>query len=248
MTDHAAGTAELEQVAPGMLALVQDPARSFDLKDLIAKLAAPAAPLPAGSPAPKPAPAPDMSPALLAALKRLHEVYGKVAPSEARKLEKTEVERLTEENWVIAQISTALGNRETQIDEAMRHHMDAVAREQGITGPLIPSGKAKGHVLAAKPGVPFRVEVEGFEDDWRQQLTSGEADLSPALLTEKVNSGEITRAEYLALTEPPSTRLLTSVRISMFLRKHPARGLNILRMITTRKPDGASLVSPKKKQ
>lgn len=241
-TERAAGTArELEQVAPGSLAYVTATSGTkWDLAKLAGMLREePPAPV---EPPKIEATAPvKITPELRAALRKLSEVFGSVVPTEPRKLEQAEVDRLTEERDVIAQVVTALGKRDKDIDEAMRHHMDHLAPEDA---PVIQTGVARGHRLLATEGHPFEVPVTGMADAWQQRRVASKAELSVGLLADLLADGTITSAEFNALTIP--VRELDEAKIRVATRRSPARYLSILRAITTRKGDTAQLVPPKK--
>jgi hypothetical protein len=241
--ERAAGTAqELEQVAPGSLAYVTAtaPGAKWDLARL-AGLLRDEAPAPVEPPKVEAASPVKITPELRAALRRLPDVFGSVVLTEPRKLEQAEVDRITEERDVISQVVTALGRRDKDIDEALRHHMDAYAQP---STPVIAAGVARGHRLLASEGHPFEVPVTGMADAWQQRRVAGKAELSVGLLADLLADGSITRAEFNALTVP--VRELDEARIRAATRRSPARVLSILRAITTRKGDTAQLVPPKK--
>jgi len=241
--ERAAGTAkELEQVAPGSLAYATatDPSKKWDLAKLAGMLGGDAEP-PKVTPQPRPAEPVKITPELRAALRRLPEVFGGVAPTESRKLEAAEVRRLTDERTVLNQVITALGNRDKEIDETMRTHMDYLAPEGT---PVIAEGVAKGHRLLADEGQPFEVPVEGYEDAWQQRKVRGRADMSIGVLADLLVAEKITKEEFMSLTA--QVRVLDDDKIRRAVRKNPARVLSILKAITLRKGDTAQLVPPKK--
>lgn len=242
-TERAAGTAkELEQVAPGSLAYVTatTPGAKWDLAKLAGMLRD-EAPAPVEPPRIEATAPVRITAELRAALRKLPEVFGSVVPTEPRRLEQAEVDRLTEERDVIAQVITALGKRDKDIDEAVRHHMDALAPADA---PVIQTGVARGHRLLAGEGQPFEVPVTGMSDAWQQRRVAGKAELSIGLLADLLADGSITREEFNALTVP--VRELDESKIRAATRKSPARFLSILRAVTTRKGDTAQLVPPKK--
>ena len=149
--ERIAGTA-LAQVATDSQAYLTatDPSKRWTLEALT-KMLAGEAPQPEVAPA-KPPTAVTVTPELRAALSLVAKLFGGVQPTEPRKLEKAEVTMITAEYRALAAVVGLLKARCGSIDEAMRHHMDAVARELGITGPVVADGVAKGHILAAKPG------------------------------------------------------------------------------------------------
>jgi len=240
--ERIAGTA-LAQVASDSAAYLTatDSHKTWTV-DALAKLLAGEAPRPEVPPA-KPAETVTVTPELRAALSLVAKVFGGVQPTEPRKLEEAEVTRITAEYRALAAVVGLLSKRGKAIDEAMRHHMDAVAREMGITGPVVAVGVAKGHILAAKPGVPFEVTVDGLKDSWQQRFTSGEAELSMTDLWQLLDEGLVTKDELYALTS--TERTLDESKIKRAVKRDPKRYLAILASITRRKPDGASLYPPK---
>jgi hypothetical protein len=240
--DRIAGTALAQVAADSQAYLTATGSKTWTL-DALTKMLAGEAPQPEVSPAP-PAKTVTVTPELRAALSLVAKLFGDVQPTEPRKLEEAEVRRITAEYRALAAVTVLLSARNKAIDEAVRHHMDAVARELGITGPIVAEGAAKGHILAAKPGQPFEVTVEGLEDPWQQRLTTGTAELSMTDLWQLLDEGLITREDFNALTS--TVRELDESKIKRAVKRDPKRYLGILMAITRRKPDGASLYPPKK--
>jgi hypothetical protein len=243
-TDESIAGTALAQVATDSSAylMATDPGKTWTV-DALAKLLAGEAPQPEVSPAP-PAKTVTVTPALRAALSLVAKLFGDVQPTEPRKLEEAEVKRITAEYRALAAVIVLLGARNKAIDEAVRHHMDAVARELGITGPVVADGVAKGHILAAKPGEPFEVTVEGLEDPWQQRFTTGNSELSMTDLWQLLDEGLITREQFNAITS--AERALDDSKIKRAVKRDPKVYLPILASITRRRPDGASLYPPKK--
>jgi hypothetical protein len=239
--ERTAGTA-LAQVATDSTAYLMATGNQTWTLDALIKTLAQEAPQPEVAPA-KPAERVAVTPELLAALRKVAEVFGGVQPTEPRKLEEAEVTRITAEYQALATVTGLLFKRAEAIDEAMRHHMDAVARGLGITGPLVADGKAKGHILAAKPGEPFEVTVEGLKDPWQQRRATGKAELSMTDLWQLLDEGLITRDDFSMLTS--AVRELDESKIRRAVKRDPKKFLAILESITRRKPDGASLYPPK---
>jgi hypothetical protein len=154
------------------------------------------------------------------------------------------VKSLTDEAAVITAIAGPLGARLKDIQALIRMHGDFTAEEQGLANERIASGVAKGHWLAATPGSPFEIPVDGYEDAWQQRYVNGGCDTSLPDLEALEASGEVTRQEFLAMTS--TVRQMDETKMASFIRKNPARGLEILRKITRRNPPGASLYAPKK--
>jgi len=185
------------------------------------------------------------------ALGQISKLFGGFQLTERRPLTDKELVQLTDEASVITEAAKPLAARIEVIAEMLRVHMDAQTEQSaGRLGrvvrsvPRILSGKAKGHYLLAGAASPYKVSVPGYEQCWEQRYVSGSAVTDPAKLLELYEAEEITREEYLALTR--EQRVYDEDKVAAFVRKHPARGLEILAAITTRKDPGAQLVSPKK--
>lgn len=245
-TESPAGTELAAQVAPGALALATG-SKSWTIADLAAKLAGPAPVLPADSPAPAPAAKTALGTNLKRALALLPKVFGKVQPTESRKLEQAELAELTDEAIAIHQVTKPLGARLNVISEIVRHHMDHAAEADGLVNEntlRVAKGVAAGHYLIARPEDPFTVPVEGYEEAWQQRYVSGGVNVSAAPLPQLLESEKITREEFLAFTR--SARVYDEANAAAFIRKFPQRGLEILALLTTRDAPGASLYPPKK--
>lgn len=242
MTDETTGTA-IEQVAPGALALVQG-SKQLNIAELADKLLAPLAPVPLDSPFPKPPKASAVSDKLRGALRSVAAVFGGVQPTERRKLEAAEVKSLTDEAMVISAIIKPLGARLKDIQEIVRMHGDFLAEEQGMASERIAGGVGEGHWLAATPGSPFEIPVDGYEEPWQQRYVKGGTETSLAVLEEMEADGTVTRQEFLAMTA--TVRQLDETKMASFIHKNPLRGLEILKKITKRSAPSASLYAPKK--
>ena len=241
-TQAPAGTA-LAQVAEGVLARVQD-GKPFTVTELATLMARPAAKLPKDAEFPAPPSPVKFTDALRKALRALPDVFGKVAPTERRKLEGAEVRALTDEINAIDAAFTELESRREAIKELMRTHQDYQATEEGVAGERVADGVAKGHYLSAGAGKPFKTPVEGYSESWQQRYVSGKSAQRLPALKDLLAAGEITRAEYLGFTS--TKRVLDEMKISEYIRRHPQRGLQVLAAITVQAPPGASLYAPKK--
>lgn len=239
-----AGTA-LAQVAPGALARVAS-GKPFTVADLADLIAGPAEKPKEETSFPAVPAQVKITDAVRKALAALPKVFGQVAPTERRKLEKDELSRLTVEAGTLAAIAKQLGERAKNIQEYVRTHQDFVAEELGIADERIAEGVAAGHFLIATPGDPFVTPVEGFEDGWQQRYVKGRAVQELDLLEELLMAEKITREEYLGFTR--TVRTLDDDKIKSFIKKSPKRGLEILAAITRRSAPTASLYAPKKKQ
>jgi hypothetical protein len=240
--ENTTGTA-LAQVAPGALARAKG-SEPWTVADLAEILAAPAAELPEADPFPAPAKPVNFTTTLRSALRNLPKTFGLVSPAERRRLGTEELAQLTAEIITIDTVSTQLGTRKTAIQEIVRTHMDFVAEAEGVAGDRVADGVAKGHYLAAKPSEPFEIPVDGYADCWQQRFVKGKTSQDKTILDGLVEAGTISREEMLGFTR--EVRTLDDAKIAAFIRKNPARGLQILAAITTRSAPSASLYPPKK--
>jgi hypothetical protein len=240
--EDTTGTA-VEQVAPGALAIAQGHGQ-INFAELADKLLAPLEPAPLDSPFPQP-PKPTAIPdGVRKALRAIPDMFGGVQPTERRKLEAAEVKSLTDEAATIAAITGPLGARLKDIQELMRMQTDFAAEAEGKNAERIAGGVGKGHWLAATPGEPFEVPVEGYEDAWQQRYVKGGTQQDVKALEALADDGSVTRQEYLAFTA--EVRVLDETKMASFIRKHPLRGLEILKKITRRSAPGAAIYQPKK--
>lgn len=249
MTENttAAGT-DIAQVAPGALALAAG-ARPWTVADLAEKLFPGEPARPETVAAPEPAKVTQISDKLKRALRAIPEVYGKVRPTESRKLEAAELKDLTDEAVAIATLQTQLGERASAISEIVRHHMDHYGAEAGLVDEntlRILDGVGKGHCIFARPEEPFEIGVEGYEKRWQQRFVKGKVTVHGDQAAALEADGKITHAEFLAITSLPKTRGYDEWKMADFIRKSPRRGLQILQMLTTRSAPGASLYKPDK--
>lgn len=247
MTENeTAGTAVDQQVAEAALARMQD-AKPWNVTDLAKILAGPVPVIAKDAPFPAPAPKVSVTTALRQALKRLPVLFGGVQPTEHRKLEQDEVNRLTEEILVIEKIEGDLGNRKEDIKEAVRHHIDFLAAE-GVEAPAellrAAEGVSKGHVIAATKGNPFKIEAEGAQDPWEQRFVAGKVSFNGSGLAQLAKEDRLDRKEFLACTR--EVRAFDEAKFAEFIRKNPVRGLEILGLITSQSAPSASLYPPKK--
>jgi hypothetical protein len=162
------------------------------------------------------------------AVNRLKHVYRVVSPPEGsrRPLTDNELLTITRERVEIDTLLDALGARKEAISEIIRVHLDDQARLGGKR----PARDAKGHYVAARPQQPFQVPVPAAGQAWSQEYRSTGVTVSTDELFAAFEAGEITRAEYLAFTR--ETRVLDEDKARIWMRKHQARGLEILRRIT----------------
>lgn len=240
----ATGSAELAQVAPGLIAEIED-SGSFTVADLADKLVSPDRTLDSSAPFPPVPSQVEVTDTLKARMRQLPSVFGKVRPSTRRELEPTELTALSDEVSVIDALTTILGERREQIGEAVRVHQDVHAERTGDASGAtrIAEGKAQGHYLLAKPGKPHDTEVPGYKGTWQQRFVKGKSRIDEKLLTGLVRDGVITAAEYSKITRP--VRVLDNDKLAVAIRRNPGRFLRILASITRKGAPSASLYPPK---
>jgi hypothetical protein len=243
MTENETTGTAIEQIAPGALALAQS-GGPLSIADLADRLLRPPPLAPLDSPFPQPPAAKSVTDKLRASLRSVAAAFGGVQPTERRKLEAAEVKSLTDESSIITAITKPLGARLKDIQEIIRMHGDFIAEEQGMANERISGGVGEGHWLAATPGSPFEIPVDGYEDAWQQRYVKGGVDTSIRALEALEEAGDITRKEYLAMTA--EVRVLDETKMASFIHKNPERGLEILRKISTKGAPSASLYAPKK--
>jgi hypothetical protein len=246
----------LEPLAPGMLELISD-SRTWTVPAVIEKLAEADAPAPPDEqPFPPLPPIIELTDEQRAALRNISKVFGVVHPSERRALTEDELQVLAGEQAQIKVLLDVLGPRKEEIAEIIRHHLDVTAELAGLAIPKPKTGRSggvtreatprdrKGHYLLAQPKKPFKIMVAGWKKGWEQRFVSGSPSLSQDALEDLVATGQITRQEYLGFTR--EIRVLDEVRVQEFSRRHPVRGLQIMRAITRRSQAGSSLYGPSK--
>ncbi len=149
-----------------------------------------------------------------AALARLPEVFGKVLVEERRSLKADEIAALHEERKVVKQVVTVLAGREGVINENIRHHVDVDHEERGVAVPKdkVHAGRviveatprdASGHYIFASQGDPTRVHIPDTNEDFSLEYRKGSdggVQIDANHLLDLLESEEITRAQYLALT------------------------------------------------
>jgi hypothetical protein len=252
-------TAKLAPVAPGILAQAQ-PGKSWTVASLAGLLAGPAPELPETAPFPEPPAAVTFTPALRKSLSALPSIVGQVNPTARRLLTAGELAQVTDERNAINAVAEPLAKRVKVISEYVRTHQDLQAEAARQATPTavvrggrvitlaterVADGAAKGHYLLAMPEAPYETPVEGYDDAWQQRYVSGPVSQSLGALEALLADGAIDRKEYLAMTR--ETRALDQGKITAFIAKNPARGLEILAAITKRGAPSASLYAPKKK-
>lgn len=241
-------TTALEQVSAGAIALARKRNVSLhELADALDPVPEPSDDVAVAFPKlPKPT---ELTPPAKLALTRVNLVFGMTRIHDRRTLSLPEMEKLSDEADVLNVLAKVLKDRLEEIKETVRVHMDVEAEKAGIA---VPKGKKatqrdrRGHYLLATPGVAWEMILKGFSKGWSQTFTSGsvKTEPTPEQVQALLDSGAITREEYLAVTR--STRTFDPLRLSSFIRRHPERGLGILKALTTREDPNSALHLPER--
>lgn len=214
----------------------------------------------------EPAPAPVEFPALPTplvltekftdALKALPGEFGAIQPTERRALSEAEIAALYIERENLKVVLETLKKREDGIKEAIRNHVDVDAEERGVAvaKPVYgPEGEVlveatprdlNGHYILCAPSNPTRVPVEGANEEWSIEYTSGKTSINAAELEVMYANGEISREDYLALTV--ERRVFDEKKASEAILKQPSR-LQIIKRLTKKTGANTSLTVRKAK-
>lgn len=245
-----APAAELDPVLRGALTLLENQPGST-ISQLADKVVPPPVHVPTAEAAPFPElPSPvAMTPEATDALQRLPRMFGTLSLTRRRRLTPRELDGLMAEVAVISHVTGVLGPRLEEIKEIIRVHIDKHAEYEGAAVPadiLGPDGAVstpatprdqKGHYLLARPKDGYQVPAGPMA--WTQEYRAGTVTPSGEELLAAYEKGTITRAEYLGFTR--EARVFDEDNAKKFIRRNPARGLTILRLITRRTAPSSAL-------
>lgn len=247
-----ATTSDVEPLLAGALELLsRDPGIGLDELALALVPQEPVS-LPVGEakPFPKLPKAVDMTAGVLGALRRLPKIFGRIHITIRRALSQDEVDELMAEAVTIIEVKAALDGRLEEIKEIVRNHIDVTAEDKGIAFPADVTGPdgavtraasprdKKGHYLLARPKNAYDVPA-GPGINWSQQYTTGHTEPDDAMLQAAYAAAVITRDEYLGFTR--QLRTFDPLTAQQWIRQHPERGLEILRLMTRQDPANSSL-------
>jgi len=147
------------------------------------------------------------------ALLDLPKVFGKVILDKRRPLSSEEITNLRKEQEVLRQIEALMKGRDDAIKEYIRTHVDADAEAAGIAvdrdvvrgGHVVVEATPrdpKGHYLLAEKGKPTVVPIPGTNETYSLEYREGKdtPSIDPNALEDLLESGEISREDYLSLT------------------------------------------------
>lgn len=184
------------------------------------------------------------------ALLDLPKVFGQVVMDTPRTLAPNEIADLAKERSVVKRITSLLKGREEAIGEYIRTHVDSEATAAGIGVPkdVVRGGKViveatprddAGHYILAAKGNPTRVHIEGTNEDFSLEYRagrSGTVTISGEDLLDLYESGQIDRADYLALTR--ETRVFDEDKARKACIDNPAL-LGVIAQVTRRTGAGS---------
>lgn len=143
--------------------------------------------------------------------KALAEVFGKTSlPATRRALRNVELDKFLAEKLEIAAAKKALDAREKQIGDAVATHFDVVAEKSGAAKPGKTPVDQHGHYLIGGSSKDLRQEARtpGASQFFAREKSKDTVEPSIAKLQELLDAKEITRAEFLSLTSPVTTRVI----------------------------------------
>lgn len=195
------------------LELKKDP--SLDLDEVLAKLAT-LPPVDLKNPVKQATAVELVTDSLMGAITELPEVFGKVKPPKTRRLlNSTELFSLRAEKIQIDIAEKALKARKTEIHEMISVHLDVVAeRQRGIDPETTPKNE-KGHYLLASAGNPEVVPVKDGDKHFERRKAKDKVEWSMEKLLDLLETGQITRSEFLAMTS--QTRVIDKAKIARLL-------------------------------
>ncbi|MFD7835574.1 hypothetical protein [Streptomyces sp. NPDC059761] len=172
---------------------------------------------------------------LMDAVTRLPLLFGHVKPPKTRRtLNKTELTKLALERNAIDTAIKALTERKTEIAEMVSQHFDVVAENRGTAKPEETPRDKKGHYLISSPGSREEAPLDGTGQFFTRERTADKADFSESKLKKLYEAGTISRADYLACTEPVKGRRISEDKLRAMLvsPKRRARAAKILGLIS----------------
>lgn len=219
----------LEEIVRLVAARLNDGSISFDA---LLKAVAPKEPLPeAAKPVPSVA---VITHAQRAAIGRLNEVFGKVVPTAARKLQPAEVSDLVEEKRVLDQLKKLVEDRHEGMRTTVFNHLDIEAEEGGLTRRA--RLDKRGHFVL--PGEALA--APGTGQKFTREVREGTIHLNHDTLKGLVDRPDLdfTHEDYLAMTT--QVRDVDEHKIMLALKKKPSL-INVIAEATERGAPVASL-------
>ncbi|MFH8483114.1 hypothetical protein [Streptomyces sp. NPDC018055] len=154
--------------------------------------------------------------ALMRNIAELPSVFNRVDPKTKRALNKTELAKLLEEKERIDAVEKAVKKRKERIHAIISDHFDCVAdRQKLVTEKTLTD--ANGHYLIASVGNPETAMVEGQGKYFTRERTSDTTVFSIDMLVALRDAGEISQADFLAVTRPVRKREIDEDKLRKML-------------------------------
>jgi hypothetical protein len=211
--------------------LKNDP--SLNLSDVLAKLAT-LPPVDPDKPVKKASVVELVSGELMLAIEEIPNVFGKVKPPASRRvLNNAELAKLRAEKVQIDLAMKALKLRKDEIHSMVSVHFDVVAEEQKGIDPKKTPKNEKGHYLLASPGNPERADIKDGGKYFTREKAKDKVEWSMDALLSLLENGEITRAEFLAVTSTERVIDLDKIKRLLTLKNKMERTQEIVSKIST---------------
>lgn len=225
---EASPTADLEQVVRLVVDRINDGSLSFG--DLLKHLAPPP-PTPV-VPAHAPVPA-HITDEQRLAINKLDTVFGKVVPTDRRKLQPVEVTALVEEKRTLDQLKKLAEDRHEGMRTTIFNHLDIEAEEAGVASDTTPRDKRGHYVLPGEAlGAP------GTGKRFTREVREGSPSLDAEALKKLVGSLDFTNDDYLEMTT--QTRLVDEHKVMLALKKKPSL-IQVIKAATRRSEPTAAI-------
>lgn len=147
------------------------------------------------------------------ALDRLHEVFGKVVPTDRRALQPAEVTALVDERMTLDEIEKLASKRKEGIRTAVCNHLDVEAEEDGNI-PEDATRDKDGHYV-----LPGKVPAPDLGKAFSREVRAGTPHITADGLKALVDSGDLSHEDYLEMTT--QVRVVDENKIMLRLRKNP---------------------------
>lgn len=206
-------TTEIEKTAAELAPLVEK--GSIKLDDLVRRLV----PEPKSDRASTKLPLPTTIPEKArAALARLPEVFGRIVPTERRKLDPVEITALCEERETLDTVERLAKNRKEDLRTTVLNHFDVLAEEGGRVDDTTPRDKDGHYILGHDQS------VDGMDFRFTFEVKEGSAgivtdEMKWRMLAEDPDVPEFTHQDYLDVTD--QVRVVNEHKVMLKLQKRP---------------------------
>jgi hypothetical protein len=202
--------------------------------DDLGRLLAPTVPVAPGIDVPAPV---VVSEAATAAWGRLLPSLAVPLPSTVRSLSEGEIVSLLDARATITEVEKVIKDAKESIRTAVLNHLDlAAAADPAVTEAPIDS---KGHILRSAS-----LSVPGAKERFSWEVSTGKAKVDDAVLLGLVESGEMSREDFNAVTVP--VRVFDEAKFLVEVRKRPGLVDTVFKALTPRSVTAALFVRKSK--